>query len=396
MKILNRLQIHNNISIRMLTGIIILILAGSVIISCVEVKNNQKKGSSNLLVLVGSYSQEDEEGISLLSVETGSGELKLVSGAVAGENPSYLCLSPDNKLIYAVNESGETLGRKGGGLTTLSFSREDSSLSIINTINIEGEGPCHISTDVNGEFLFLSNYDDGSLSVVSTDSSGVPDLITALFSYYGYGRRRSHIHMAKQDPESKELVVSDLGRGRLYIYRLNYSDKNIFLHEESTLRFPRGSGPRHFEFSGEGEYLYVINELSSEIIVLMKVLTGDYTMIQSISTLPEKYDGENFCADIHLSPDGRFLYASNRGNNTIAAFRIQDTGKLTIAGFVNCEGDWPRNFAIDKSGQIMIIANQRSNNLPVFKINNDTGLPVYSGHSLDINSPSCIIFVDDK
>jgi len=199
--------------------------------------------------------------------------------------------------------------------------------------------------------------------------------------------------MSYLQPGSNHLYVSDLGLDRLMVYNTFYFGDNIVVEEDQSINLPPGNGPRHFVVDTTGTVFYILNELSSEIFVIKRYLTGDYREIQRIKTLPEDFVGENYAADIHWSPDNRFLYTTNRGHNSIAVFEIVNDEMLELKGNVSCEGDWPRNFAISPDGWFMLIANQRSGTIDLFKIDQDTYMPEYTGNSVEINSPSCIIFV---
>lgn len=348
---------------------------------------------NNYTVLAGSYSGEEGNDIHILNLDTRNGELVIAGGTRVGDNPSFLALSPDATKLYAVNETENFKESGSGGITTLGLSNEGTEFDNLGTFNISGKGPCHISLTEDGEYLYSSNYGDGSISVIANNGRGIPELEVVFLKYPSSDSSGSHAHMAYPQPGSNLLYVSDLGLDRIMVYHTFQSEDNLLLREDHPIELPAGSGPRHFVIDTTGTVIYILNELSSEIIVVKRYITGDFREIQRIATLPPGYEGENYPADIHWSNDKRFVYASNRGHNSIAVFEAGDDDMLEFKGTVPCGGEWPRNFAISPDGRYMIVANQRSGTLNLFTINPETGMPVYTGKSVMVNSPSCIIFV---
>ncbi len=376
--------------------LVLLLVVAVFTLSCSTSVNETGNLDRDLYFVTGSYSESSEEGVKLYKIDSGSVNITEITGVKAGKNPSFITLAPNGGLLYAVNETGPDAGRKKAGVTTIKFDWQEMSLVNIGYCEISGVGPCHVSSDEKGEYLFLSNYGDGSLSVLGNRSDGLPDVETLYFEYNDDSGTVSHIHMALQIPGTNRLLVSDLGFDRLLEYRMVYNGNNLNLIPERPFDLPDGSGPRHFTPGKKRKYLYVVNELSSEVVVLKRTLTGDFINIQTIKTLPAGYSGVNSCADIKISHCGTYLYVSNRGHNSIASFKIADSGIVELIKHVSCEGDWPRNFAIDSNNMIMLVANQRSDNIALFFIDKESGIPVYSGKSINITSPSCVIFVEEN
>lgn len=348
--------------------------------------------SGNIYLIAGSYSGEEGNDIHLVEIDVNDTVLRITGGARVGNNPSFLTLSPDGSLLYAVNETDSFSGTESGGITALRYDPADSLLEVAGELSISGRGPCHISTDDDGRFLFVSSYSSGGLSVVANDEKGMPELETVYLDYDGGTAGDSHTHMAFQPGGGHILYVSDLGLDRIMVYHTIHAGNNLILREDNPITLPEGSGPRHFVVDTTGTTLYILNELSSEIIVVKRYITGDYREMQRISTIPPDFSGDNFPADIHWSADYRFIYASNRGHNSISVMEHKQDGTLELKGIVDCGGDWPRNFVLTPDGRFMVVANRKSGTLNLFTLNTGTGIPVNSDSKVIIDSPACVIF----
>jgi 6-phosphogluconolactonase len=238
----------------------------------------------------------------------------------------------------------------------------------------------------------MANYAGGSVAVVKLDDKGVPDRITDTILYEGEEGKVSHAHMISSDPAGKRVYVTDLGLDRIVIYSFDPASGRLQQIPNGIVKLPKGSGPRHFVFSSDGTKMYVISELNSTISVFDVNANGELKSIQTLTTLREGFQGESFCADIHIGKNGDFLYGSNRGENTIVTFRIGSGGTLTLSGHTSCGGNWPRNFVIDPSGKFLLVGNQRSGNISIFNIDEKTGVPVEPGKDYKITTPACLKF----
>jgi 6-phosphogluconolactonase len=206
----------------------------------------------------------------------------------------------------------------------------------------------------------------------------------------------SHAHMVSFDPTGKRVYVTDLGLDRVVAYTFDAGNGKLTQLPNGIVQFPIGAGPRHFTFSEDGTRMYVICELNSTMVFLNVSKDGELQIVQTLSTLRESFKGKSYCADIHLSRDGKFLYGSNRGENTIVTFRVGTDGKLTLAGHTSCGGDWPRNFVIDPSGKYILVGNQNSGNISMFSIDEKSGLPLIPSKDYKIASPVCLKFPSGK
>ena len=333
----------------------------------------------NTSLYVGTYTNGASEGIYKFDFNTKTGVLSNLQLAVSTENPSYLAFSTDKKYVYAVNEI------ENGAITSFKV-ENDGSLTSLNTKSTNGAHPCHITINNSGDKVVVSNYTGGNASLHSILKDGS---ITEAFQVLDHNTDSiaSHVHSAKFLKD--DLFISDLGRNAFYQYKLK--DDLYTLESPSIIEMNGNPGPRHFSISKDGNFIYIINEYGGSITSFKKTDTG-FKQIDFDSTIDEKYKGENKCADIHLSKDERFLYGSNRGENTIAVFkRNTETGMIDKIQNISVFGDWPRNFAIDPTGKFLLVANEKSENISVFSINNSNGKLKFL-HDIKIPSPVCLLF----
>lgn len=339
-------------------------------------------------LLIGSFSKPGDKGLSIYNFNSRSGELTQVSQADVGPNPSYFCYSEENNILYVANEVMQFKGEFGGGLSTFKLNEENASFEKLHEMRIPYGGPCYISMSPDSGYLFLANYPNGSVAVVRLNSAGVPESVTDTILYNKAEPDASHAHMILNDPSGERIYVTDLGMDRIIRYDFNV-DKGELIPVD-TMNVDDGYGPRHFVFSKDGSVLYVINELGSKITVFS--VTGNPELIQTLPTVREGYILDNYCADIHLSNDGKYLYGSNRGENTIVTFMVQDDGTLDLAGHSTCGGNWPRNFTLDPSGKFLLVGNQKSDSVSVFRLDRNTGIPVETPDKYLVTAPACLKF----
>jgi 6-phosphogluconolactonase len=348
--------------------------------------------SQTIRLFAGKYTEADEKGLNLFDLNREDGTFKLVSETDAGQNPSYFCISKKNGLIYAANEVMKFKGIKGGGVTTLSYDAKTGGFKKINELAVPNGGPCFISLSPGEDFLLMANYSGGSVAVIKLNDKGIPVSISDTIVYKEEEGQVSHAHMISSDPAGKRVYVTDLGLDRIVIYNLDHASGQLQQIKNGIVKVPKGTGPRHFVFSSDGTKMYVINELNSTILVFNVDSNGELKSLQTVTTLAEGFKGESFCADIHIGKNGDYLYGSNRGENTIVTFRIGSDGKLTLAGRTSCGGDWPRNFVIDPSGKYILVGNQKSGNISLFRIDEKTGKPVEPAKNYKIAAPVCLKF----
>jgi len=364
-------------------AIFLVILIGLVLTSC---KKEYK-------LFVGGFTEKDgENGMSVFSFNGRSGDLKLISESDVGPSPSYFCFSEKNKMFYVLNEVMEFKGQFGGGLSTFKYDGTNNRFEKQNEMLIPYAGPCFISMSPDSGYLFIANYPNGSVAVVRLDNNGIPDTISDTILYNKEEPDASHAHMILSDPAGKHIYVTDLGLDRVVVYDFDKNEGTLNQVENGIADFPKGSGPRHFVFSRDGSMLYVINELGSYISVFKTYDKQGLTLVQELPTVRGDFIRDSYCADIHLSKDGKFLYGSNRGENTIVTFNVGSDGLLSLAGHTSCGGNWPRNFVIDPSGQFMLVGNQKSDSVSVFRIDRKTGMPSKTVASAAVKMPACLKF----
>jgi 6-phosphogluconolactonase len=347
-------------------------------------------------LFVGGFTIDTAKGLSVFDFNSSNGDLKLISESDVGPNPSYFCYSGKKKLIYVLNEVMKFNGNFGGGLTTLKYDTKTGTFEKLNEILIPYGGPCYISMSPDSSFLFVANYPNGSVAVVKLDDNGIPETITDTLVYYMDAPKPSHAHMILNDPSGEKVYVTDLGLDRIMVYNFDRNTGKLNWAGNDTLSLPVGSGPRHFTFNANGSKMYVINELGSKMMVINVDKQEGLKLIQTLPTFRQGFEGNNYCADIHMGKDGKFLYGSNRGENTIVTYKVEPDGTLTLAGHTSCGGNWPRNFVIDPAGKFLLVGNQKSDSVSVFKLNNTTGLPVEPAKSFKVAAPACLKFVDMK
>ena len=338
---------------------------------------------------VGAYTSEGAKGIYLCSFDNSSGEISLLETFEGIDNPSFLKTSNDKRFLYAVTEKQE------GNVSAFQIDI-NGKLKFINEQNSNGKGPCHVDVSPDGKFVAVANYGGGTTALYPVAKNGSLLPATSVIVNEGSSINKSrqtkpYAHSMKFSPFGNQVFSADLGTDQLNIFSLE-GDKLIQKGQKFAKLDP-GSGPRHFDFHPDGETIFVINELNSTVTTF-KLVNQNWEKQQVISTLPFDFKGTSYCADIHVSADGKFLYGSNRGHNSITVFEINnETKQLKSIGFVSVEGDWPRNFALTPNGNYLLAANQKSGNITVFKINKETGKPEFTGKEIKIPAPVCIEFL---
>ncbi len=341
----------------------------------------------NKTLFVGAYTDNGSNGIYSFSFNIDDGTLANKSLVAEMTNPSFLKISPNKKNLYAVSEVADFEDASG---SVTAFEIENDSLIKLNTESTMGAHPCHISISEKGDLVAVSNYTGGNITLYQTEEDGS---FGSKFQSIDHKKldtaKTSHAHAARFTSDG--LFVADLGLDAVKRYQLK--DEKFIPHGQPSLNMISGAGPRHFEFGKDGKFLYVINELNSTVTVFKRSEEETYEKVEAKSTLADNFAGESFCADIHISEDGKFLYGSNRGENTIVIFKIDaQTGKLALVGREEVRGDWPRNFGIDPSGKFLLVANQKSDNISVFKRDQEMGTLAFI-NEIQLSSPVCLEFL---
>lgn len=351
-------------------------------------------------LLLGTYTSGKSEGIYVYTFDSKNANNSLISVAKTS-NPSYLAISPNKKMVYAVNEKADTTGSViGGAVTAFSFDAANGILTAMDKQLSGGTNPCYVSVDKSGKWVFAGNYSSGTLSVFPVKANGSIDAASQVIAHTGTGPNKErqegpHVHATVVSPDNNYLFVPNLGIDKVMIYRIDKSNGKLTPAPTAFAKTDAGAGPRHFEFAPNKKYAYLMEEMSGNVIAY-RYNNGKINKIQSISCLAKDFKGNVGAADIHVSHDGKFLYCSNRGDaNTITIFAInQQNGKLTIAGYQPALGKTPRNFNFDPTGNFLLVANQQSDNIVIFNINRQTGLLTDTGKRISVPNPVCIKWIE--
>lgn len=352
------------------------------------------------LLYVGTYTEAGRrDGIQLLRMDSRTGALRRVATVDAGENPSFLAIHPTGRTLFAVNEVTEMSGRATGSLRSFAIDADSGGLTPINEQPSEGAAPCYVSTDRTGRVAMVANYVSGTVAMLSVDEDGVLTNASQVVQHMGTGKiaarqEHAHAHCIIPHPSNRFALAADLGIDRVLVYRLDVEAGTLQHVEENDAVMAPGTGPRHLAFHPTLPLVYMAGELNSSVSVLRcDPDTAALSVVQTLAMRPAGFTGENFPADIHVAPDGRTLYVSNRGHNSIVVFSIAaGTGTLTFQQVVSTRGDWPRNFSLDPTGRWLLVANQRSGSVVVFARDVGSGRLTPTSQRIDLPSPVCLRF----
>lgn len=353
--------------------------------------------AKELLLYIGTYTTGKSEGIYLYRMNMTTGELKHAGTTKGVVNPSFLAIDGRRRYLYAVNEVDEFGGKKSGAISSFAIDRRSGDLKFLNQQPSLGAAPCYVSVSANDRFVLVANYNGGNVSVFPVQHNGELAPASDLEQHKGTGvnpqrQEGPHAHCIILDGSNKFAFAADLGLDKIMIYRFDAKTGKLTPHENPSANLKPGAGPRHFTFHPHGRYAYVINELDSTITAFSyNQARGILNEMQTVNTLPADFSGHNDCADIHVTPSGKFLYGSNRGHDSIVVFAInRSTGKLSYVEHVSTQGKTPRNFTLDPAGEFLLAANQESDTIVTFRINPATGKLMPTGHIAEVPSPVCL------
>lgn len=349
----------------------------------------------------GELFQGRGEGIHLYGLDPGNGELVSAGVAKGVKNPSYLCLDPTGRFLYAVNELKVHDEGEGGSVSAFAVNASTGEPTFLNRRPTRGADPCYVTTDASGRHVMVANYTSGSVSLypVLTDGSlgAASDFVQHEGSSVDTERQRGpHAHSSVFDAANSFVYVCDLGTDRVVAYRFHADSGKLERQEAQSATMKAGAGPRHLVFSPDGRFAYVVGELDSTVTLCTHdERSGKLEPVESFSTLPADFRGENSGADLNMLPSGAFLYASNRGHDSIAIFRRDAaSGRLTLVGHESTQGKTPRSFAIDPTGSLMLVANQGSDNIVPFRIDAKSGRLEATGRVTKVGTPVCVKIVE--
>jgi len=346
-----------------------------------------------MLLFVGSYAEETENGIELFKFDEASGELALLTQYKGLKNPTFLDVYPAQNSVYAICELVNEDGSKSGAIAHLRYSEEGFQLVKLQP-SVAGT-TCHIQRDEHNNYLIVTSYHGGMIGLIKLNQDGSLGEVADVVQHYGTSvdserQDRPHPHSSFFSPDGRYLYVQDLGLDKLVYYTLDRDQSKLV--KQGEIQLPGGAGPRHLAFHPSQPFAYVINELNSTITAFSyDAATGALEDIQHISTLPDDFNGENGTAEVQISADGCYLYGSNRGHDSIVVYAVNEQGKLSLVQHISSGGGHPRHFTLTPSGRHVLVANRDQNNIVVFQRDAETGRLTATGQEAHSTKPVCLI-----
>jgi 6-phosphogluconolactonase len=351
---------------------------------------------------VGTYTEEGSKskGIYVYHYDPNTGEITSLGLAAETTNPSFVALSPNGKYLYAVNEVGNYKGPNSGGVSAFFIDHGSGKLTFLNEVPSRGADPCYIIVDPSGKYVLVANYTGGSVAVFPVLGDGKLGEASAFVQHTGHGtdpkrQEGPHAHSIDLSRDNRFAMVDDLGLDELLVYKFDRAKGTLTPNDPPFAKVEAGAGPRHFVLRPDGKFAYVVSEMGHTVTVFSNdEASGKLQPVQTITTLPKDFKGRNDDAEIQMHPSGKFLYASNRGDDSIAVYAIDGSkGTLTQVAITPTGGKEPRSFEIDPTGTLLFAENQKSDNIVVFKIDQKTGQLTPTGKVLQVASPVCLKFV---
>jgi len=357
-----------------------------------------KQEARELTLYVGTYTSGESEGVYIYRMNRHTGKLTRFN-SIKAVNPSFLTMDRSRRYLYAVNEVGDFAGKSSGAVSVFAIDSRTGNLRFLNQQASLGADPCYLTVDRNRKFLLVANYTGGNLSVLPLQRDGMLGPATHFVQHEGSSikdqQKGPHAHCIILDHSNRHALAADLGIDKVMIYRYEASTGKLKPNNQPWAQLNPGAGPRHLTLHPRGRYAYVINELDSTMTAFRyDRVKGTLQLLETVSTLPSDFSGQSYCADLHVSPSGNFLYGSNRGHNSIVVFAInENTGRLKYVEHIATQGKWPRNFTIDPTGRFLLVANQHTDNVVTFRIDQQTGKLTSTGHVAEIPTPVCLKFL---
>jgi len=354
------------------------------------------------LFYVGTYTEDGSKskGIYAYRYDAATGETTPLGLAVETTNPSFVAPHPNGRFLYAVNEVGNYQGPNSGGVSAFSIDKASGKLTFLNEVPSRGADPCYITVDKTGKYVLVANYTGGSVAVFPILADGKLGEASAFVQHTGKGtnperQEAAHAHSIDLSPDNRYAMVDDLGLDELLVYKFDAAKGSLTPNDPPFAKVADGAGPRHFVLHPSGKFAYVVAEMGHTVTVFSNdAAQGKLQVVQTVMTLPKDFTGHNDDAEIQIHPSGKFLYASNRGEDTIAIYAIDAAkGTLTQVGSVPTGGKEPRSFEIDPTGTLLFAENQKSDNVVVFKIDQATGRLTPRHKTIDVASPVCLKFM---
>jgi 6-phosphogluconolactonase len=366
-------------------------------------RSSANSGDKGYFVYIGTYTHTASKGIYGYRFSPSTGNLAPLGVVAETAHPSFLVVHPSHRFLYAVNEH-ESATEPGNTITAFAMDTKTGKLTFLNRVSSKGVGPCHIAIDRTGKILVAANFGSGSVAAFPVHPDGRLGEASAVIQHRGSSvdpvrQTGPHAHCVVFSPDNRFVIVADRGLDRVFVYRLNHSTAALEPNDPPFVTVHAGWGPRHLAFHPNGEYLYLINEMGSRLTTFdYDAASGTLKEIQSISALPDGFSGQNVSAEVQVDRAGRFVYGSNRGDNSIGVFAGDAaTGALTPVQHVSTQGKTPRNFSLDPTGAYLFAANQDSASVVIFRVDPASGKLTPTGQALkDATEPSCVLFVAAK
>ena len=358
-------------------------------------QEDRQASSASALMYVGPYTKQESKGIYAYRYQAAGGELTPLGLAAESVNPSWLLTHPNGRFLYAANESE-------GTVSAFSIDRSTGLLTPLNRVRAGGRTPCHLVIEKTGKYLMVANYGSGGVASFPIQEDGSLGEPAAIMQHSGRGvgprQRGPRAHAVVLSPDHRFLFVPDLGLDQVVSYALDATNGGLTPTEQRFVKITQGSGPRHMAFHPNGRFAYVNSEMGSLVTAFAyDSANGALTQIQASSTIPADFTEENNTAEIGVHPNGRFLYVSNRGHDSIAVFVVNpDTGMLSFVEHTPTQGKIPRNFAVDPTGQFLFVANQETDNIVQYRIDQDTGRLTPTGKVVQVDAPVSLEFLTAK
>ncbi|HLH54906.1 MAG TPA: lactonase family protein [Verrucomicrobiae bacterium] len=377
-------------------------ITAAALVSSVSFGAEPAASSTTYRVYFGTYTGQKSKGIYVAEFDSSSGALSVPELAAETQNPTFLAVDPEANNLYAVNEVAGFGDGKSGGVSCFHLDQSTGKLAFVNEERSGGAGPCHLAVDPKSRCVLVANYGSGSVAVLPIEPGGRLRPPCTSIQHHGssvnpHRQEGPHAHFITWDPANRFVLTCDLGLDKVLFYRLT-PDLSLMPDDPPAFASRPGSGPRHVAFHPNGRFAFIINEMASTVTACeYQSEKGEFKEIQTISTLPEQFKGENTCAEITVHPSGRWVYGSNRGADNIAVFECDSiSGRLRTVQHQGTNGKTPRHFTLDPTSKWLLAENQDSNNVVVFRVDPETGRLAATGRAIELGSPVCAVFVKKR
>lgn len=349
---------------------------------------------------IGTYTNQGSKGVYVARFDPATGAISKPELAAEVDNPTFLAIHPSKKYLYTAGEIGNFRGERAGAVSAFAIDAKTGKLTLLNQVSSKGGGPCHVSVDRTGKACLVANYGGGTVAAMGIGLDGKLKESASFHQHQGKGpnekrQERAHAHSINVSPGNGFAVAADLGADMLYVYKLDPATATLTPNRPPGVKTAPGAGPRHFTFHPNGRWAYAINELANTVVAYeWNEKAGTLTEFATVNTLPADFKQTSYTAEVRVHPSGKFLYGSNRGQDSIAVFTLDAKGAPKLVQTVQTGGEMPRNFTLDASGKWLIAANQKTGNISVFAIDVRTGRLTDTGKRVELSAPVCLRLVE--